>query len=89
MADDIMTLYDEDENPIKFQFLDYIEYDHAKYVALLPLEGAAANSEVLIMQVVEDEKGNQDFDLLTDKKLIRKLYNQFKRDHKEEYDFRD
>lgn len=89
MADDIMTLYDEDENPIKFQFLDYIELDHAKYVALLPLEGAAANSEVLIMQVVEDDKGDQDFDLIEDKKLYRKLYNKFKRDHKDEYNFRD
>ncbi len=89
MADDTMILYDEDENPIKFQFLDYIELDHAKYVALLPLEGAAANSEVLIMQVVEDDKGDQDFDLIEDKKLYRKLYNKFKRDHKDEYDFRD
>lgn len=89
MADDIMTLYDEDENPIRFQFLDYIELDHAKYVALLPLEGAAANSEVLIMQVVEDDKGNQDFDLIEDKKLLSRLYQKFKRDHKGEYDFRD
>lgn len=89
MAIDIMTLYDEDENPIRFQFLDYIELDHAKYVALLPLEGAAANSEVLIMQVVEDDKGNQDFDIIEDRKLIRRLYQKFKQDHKGEYEFRD
>ena len=46
MNENLITLYDEDGNEVPFEFLDYIEYDHCKYVALLPLEGDLDNAEV-------------------------------------------
>ena len=89
MDENRIVLYDEDGNEVPFEFLDYIEYDHCNYVALLPLEGDLDNAEVLILQVVEDEKGEQDFDIVEDSKLLNKLYLQFQEDHKDEYTFRD
>lgn len=90
MDDQIITLFDEDANEIRFEFLDYIEYDHCKYVALLPLEGDLENAEVLILQLIEDdETGDQDFDIVEDRALLAKLYRQFQEDHKDDYTFRD
>ncbi len=89
MNNDLITLYDEDGNEVPFEFLDYIEYDHCNYVALLPLAGDLDNAEVLILQVVEDERGDQDFDIVEDRKLLDKLYRKFQDDHRDEYTFRD
>ena len=90
MDENLITLFDEDENEVPFEFLDYIEYDHCKYVALLPLAGDLENAEVLILQLIEDEaSGEQDFDIVEDAKLLDKLYQQFQEDHKDEFNFRD
>ena len=90
MEETLITLYDEDGNDIRFEFLDYIEHDHCKYVALLPLEGDLDNAEVLILQLVEDEEtGDQDFDIGEDAKLLDKLYRKFQEDHRDEFSFRD
>ena len=84
MNENLITLYDEDGNEVPFEFLDYIEYDHCKYVALLPLAGDLENAEVLILQLVENEStGEQDFDIVEDSKLLNKLYRQF------QFNFRD
>ena len=89
MNENLITLYDEDGNEVPFEFLDYTEYDPFKYVALLPLEGDLDNAEVLILQLVESEDGEQDFDIIEDQKLLDKLYRQFQEDHKDEFTFRD
>lgn len=89
MNENLITLYDEDGNEVPFEFLDYIEYDHCNYVALLPLEGDMENAEVLILQVVENEDGEQDFDIVEDTKLLARLYRQFQDDHRDEFNFRD
>ena len=87
--ENLIVLYDEDGNEVPFEFLDYIEYDHCNYVALLPLEGDLENAEVLILQVVESEDGEQDFDIVEDRKLLDKLYRQFQEEHRDEFNFRD
>ena len=87
--ENLIVLYDEDGNEVPFEFLDYIEYDHCNYVALLPLEGDMENAEVLILQVVENEGGEQDFDIVEDTKLLARLYRQFQDDHRDEFNFRD
>ena len=87
--ENLIVLYDEDGNEVPFEFLDYIEYDHCNYVALLPLEGDMENAEVLILQVVENEDGEQDFDIVEDTKLLANEYRQFQDDHRDEFNFRD
>ena len=87
--ENLIVLYDEDGNEVPFEFLDYIEYDHCNYVALLPLEGDMENAEVLILQVVENEDDEQDFDIVEDTKLLARLYRQFQDDHRDEFNFRD
>ena len=47
------------------------------------------NAEVLILQVVENEDGEQDFDIVEDTKLLARLYRQFQDDHRDEFNFRD
>ncbi len=87
--ENLIILFDEDGNEVPFEFLDYIEDNNCKYVALLPLEGDLDNAEVLILQVVESENGEQDFDIIESPKLLNKLYRKFQEDHKDEFNFRD
>lgn len=87
--ENLITLFDEDGNEVPFEFLDYIEDNNCKYVALLPLEGDLENAEVLILQVVESDNGEQDFDIIESPKLLNKLYRKFQEDHKDEFNFRD
>jgi len=65
--------------------------DHGKqYVALLPLDEKPGEQEVLILEVRDNpETGEQDFALVENKKKNSQLYEQFKRNHRGEYDFRD
>lgn len=88
--ENIINLYDEDENEIKFEFIDYIEYENMNFVVLLPLEGDLENPEVIILQEVEDdETGDQYLDIIEDSKLLNTVYNIFKESHSEEFTFRD
>ncbi len=88
--DNIINLYDEDENEIKFEFIDYIEYENMNFVVLLPLEGDLENPEVIILQEVEDdETGDQYLDIIEDSKLLNTVYNIFKESHSKEFTFRD
>ena len=55
--DNIILLNDENGNQVKFEFLDFIEYDDKEFVVLLPAEDDEAdeNGEVIILQVVTAE----------------------------------
>lgn len=90
MDENIILLFDEDGNEIRFEFLDYIEEETCKYVALLPLEGDLDNAEVLILQLLEDaETGDQELAVVEDRKLLERLYKNFQEAHKDEFNFRD
>lgn len=59
----IITLYDEDNNPMDFEHLDTFELDDNVYIVLLEmLETGEENDEVMIFRLEADEDGE---DLLT------------------------
>lgn len=68
---DIITLEDDDGKEYTFEVLDRIETDDARYVALLPVYDDPKkmlddNGELVILKVVEDEKGEEYFEDIED-----------------------
>lgn len=89
MADDIITMYDEDGNDIQFEYLDLIEYGGERYTALLPLEGDPDNLEVLLMQIELGESGDEELVIIEDNDTLDAVYRLFQERNRDRFDFRD
>ena len=49
--DNIITMTDENGNPVDFEFLDAVDYQGKEYIVLMPAEEGA--DEVVILEVEE------------------------------------
>lgn len=90
--DNIILLNDENGNQVKFEFLDFIEYDDKEFVVLLPAEDDEAdeNGEVIILQVITAENPeDEEYVGIEDAELLETLYGIFKERFSEEFNFVD
>lgn len=51
----IIELSDENGNPVKFEFLDLIEYNGEEFVVLLPVDDEDGEVVILKVEPVDDE----------------------------------
>ncbi len=59
-GNDFVTLIDEDGNEVGFEHIDTVEYEGVTYLAFIPAELCVEeDAEVVIMQVVTDENGEE------------------------------
>lgn len=64
-GNDFVTLIDEDGNEVEFEHIDTVEYEGVTYLAFIPAElSVEEDAEVVIMQVVTDENGENGEELL-------------------------
>ena len=61
---DLVTVLDDEGNEHQFELLDAIETDDGRYVALLPVyddadESVNDDGELIILEVVEEESGEE------------------------------
>ena len=94
MADnreDVIILYDEDGNDIPFRFLDELEQNGERYVALCPEDEMDTDgAEVLFFQIQTDkESGDEILAIVESPKLLDQLFRLFRDAHKDEFNFRD
>ena len=75
-GNDFVTLIDEDGNEVEFEHIDTVEYEGVTYLAFIPAElSVEEDAEVVIMQVVTDENGEEllegveDDDIAAEKRL--------------------
>ena len=66
MANDMVTLIDEDGKELNFELLDALEIEGKRYVVLQPLdpeatEGAVEEDEAIILRLETDENGEEIF----------------------------
>jgi len=84
----ILRAFDEEGNDIEFEFLGEISYGDSTYVALCPLAEADTDAgEVLLMKVVV-ENGEEVLDLVEDD-LYQEIYEIFKEENADRFNFRD
>ena len=60
--DNIVELFDEDGNALKFEHLMTLEYNGENYICLAPAEPMAdvEEDEMVIMRIEEDEESGED-----------------------------
>ncbi len=71
-----------------FDVLDEIDYEGATYFAMTPIEGKDAEGEVFIMKLV-DIDGAEMLESVEDDELFDTIYNIFKENNADEFDFLD
>lgn len=88
--DNIITLNDEDGNPVQFEFLDLVEYQGKEYVILLPTEEDSEDSgEVVILEVIDTDEGEESYISVDNEENLQAVFNIFKEKFISEFDFID
>lgn len=73
----------------EYEFLDSVEYEGNTYFMLIPAtEDEEIDGEVFIMKLVELD-GEEMLEGIDDGELFDKIYNIFKENNKDEYEFLD
>lgn len=74
----IITLYDEDNNPVDFEHLDTFELDDSVYIVLLEvLENGEENDEVMIFRLEADEDGEDLLAVIEDEAELDAAFAEF------------
>ena len=73
---DFVTLIDEDGNEVEFEHIDTVEYEGVTYLAFIPAElSVEEDAEVVIMQVVTDENGEELLEGVEDDDIADAVFN--------------
>ena len=71
-----VTLIDEDGNEVEFEHIDTVEYEGVTYLAFIPAElSVEEDAEVVIMQVVTDENGEELLEGVEDDDIADAVFN--------------
>ena len=90
--DNIIVLNDENGQEVRFEFLDYIEYEGEEYVVLLPAteEEEEEAGEVVILKVEDTEDEEEDSYVSVDnEETLNAVFEIFKEKFKDEFNFVD
>ena len=91
--DNIIILNDEEENEVKFEFLDLVELDEEEYVVLLPVseEGEEDEGEVVILKLEDTDEDSEEESYVgvEDEEILNKVFAIFKEKYKDEFNFVD
>lgn len=86
LDDDIVVLEDEDGNVVRFQFLELVTVDVTPYAVLMPLDD---DEGVVIVEVVDLGQDTERYDAVTDEALCERIFDQFRKEFGDKYDFAD
>ena len=90
--DNIIELFDEDGNTVRFEFLDLIEYEQEEYVILLPEEQDTDDedgAEVVILRVDDVDGDEETYNSVDDDATLNAVFRLFKQKFKDVFNFTD
>lgn len=87
--DDLVVLEDENGNVTEFQFLELITVEEKPYAILLPLNDTDEDAGVVIVEVVDLGEETEHYDAVTDDDLNMRIFEQFRKEFGDKYDFAD
>ncbi len=86
--DNIVILKDEDGNDVRFEFLDFIEYENENYIVLLPADEDAEDAdEVVILKEEKETEEGENYVSVDNEETLNKVFEIFKDKFKDEFDF--
>ncbi len=78
--ENIITLYDEENNPVDFEHLDTFELDDSVYIVLLEiLDDGRENDEVVIFRLEADDDGEDLLTVIEDDAELDAAFAEFER----------
>ena len=87
--DDKVILEDEEGNVLEFQFLELVMVDDVPYAVLMPVDDPDGELGVVIVEVVDLGKDSEHYDAVTDDVLNERIFEQFRKEFADKYDFED
>ncbi|MBR5405261.1 MAG: DUF1292 domain-containing protein [Oscillospiraceae bacterium] len=87
--DDLVILEDEDGNLMRFQFLELVTVDVTPYAVLMPLDESDEDAGVVIVEVVDLGLESERYDAVTDEALNERIFDQFRKEFGDKYEFAD
>lgn len=87
--DDLVVLEDEAGNLVRFQFLELVTVDVTPYAVLMPLDDADGEEGVVIVEVVDLGLETEHYDAVTDEALNERIFEQFRKEFGDKYEFAD
>lgn len=87
--DAIITLYDEDGNPVDFEFLDLIMLRGEEYVVLLG--DAGESDEVTILRLDSEDDADEDLDYsgVEEEGVLSEVFEIFRQRNADRFNFED
>ena len=75
--ENIVELFDENDNPIRFEHIYTVQYKGEEYVLLAPVDPVEdlAEDELLILQITTDDEGQEVYMSVEDDDLVEKVFN--------------
>ena len=91
MENEYIILTDENGEQQEYEVLDLIEYENKEYVVLLPYNDFEQedDDEVLILEIEEGDDEIDEYLSVDDEVLLNILFEIFKEDYKDIFDFDD
>ena len=88
--DAIITLLDENDNEVNFEFVDLIEYEGKEYIVLLPADDPD-DSEVVILEVEPDpdDPEMENYLGVEDEEVLTAVFALFKERNSDSFTFED
>lgn len=88
----VIELFDENGESIKFEHLDTISMNDKRYVVITPMieeipDDEEVESDVYIMLIVTDENGEEMLEMIDNEQEIASVFEAFKAKSKDDYDF--
>ncbi len=77
--EEIITLYDENDNPVDFYEIAVVEYEEEFYVLLQPAEDVEGieDDEVIICKMEEQDDETDLITPVNDEELLEKVFNEY------------
>ena len=88
--DNFVTLIDDEGKELKFEHLDTLEFDDRTYVVCVPADVPDDEiEEVMIFEASTDENGEECLIQLEDEEILESVYQLFKENNTDIFDFED
>lgn len=85
----IITLYDEDGNPVDFEFLDLIMLRGEEYVVLLGDTGESDEVTILRLDSEDDTDEDLDYSGIEDEGVLSEVFEIFRQRNADRFNFED
>lgn len=79
IEDEIITLYDENNNPVDFEEVAVVEYEGEFYALLQPVEPmeGLGEDEAIIFKVVQKDDETDEYEPVTDESVLDAVFNEY------------